>query len=48
MTEVIKDNVKENYIDYNKLKLGIREKLGKYFYKETECKPMILIVVQEV
>ena len=48
VTEVIKENVKENYIDYNKLKLGIREKLGKYFYKETECKPMILIVVQEV
>ena len=46
--EVIKENVKENYIDYNKIKLGIREKLGKYFYKETESKPMIIIVVQEV
>lgn len=48
VTEVIKENVKENYIDFNKLKMGIREKLGKYFYKETECKPMIIIVVQEV
>ena len=48
VSEVIKENVKENYIDYNKIKLGIREKLGKYFYKETECKPMIIIVVQEV
>lgn len=48
VTEVINENVKENYIDYNKLKMNIREKLGKYFYKETESKPMIIIVVQEV
>ena len=48
VSEVIMENVKENYIDYNKLKLGIREKLGKYFYKETESKPMIIIVIQEV
>ena len=48
VTEVIKENVKENYIDYNKIKISIREKLGKYFYKETESKPMIIIVVQEI
>ena len=48
VSSVIQENVKENYIDYNKLKLDIRDKLGKYFYKETECKPMIVIVVQEV
>jgi len=48
VTEVIKVNVKETYVDYNKLKLDIRDRLGKYFYKETECKPMIIIVVQEV
>ena len=45
---IITDNVKENYIDYNKIKMEIREKLGKYFYKETECKPMIIIIVQEI
>ena len=48
VSEVVKENVKENYIDYNKIKLTIREKLGKYFYKETESKPMIIIVVQEI
>ncbi len=48
VSSVIQENVKENYIDYNKLKLDIRDKLGKYFYKETECNPMIVIVVQEV
>ncbi len=47
-TEVIKENTKPNYIDFNKVKSGIRDKLGKYLYKETECRPMILIVLQEV
>ena len=46
--EVIKENTKPNYVDFNKIKLGIRDKLGKYLYNETECKPMILIVMQEV
>ena len=46
--EVIKTNINSNYVDFNKIKLGIREKLGKYLYNETECKPMILIVIQEI
>ncbi len=46
--EVINDNIKKNYVDFNKVKLGIRDKLGKYLYKETGCKPMILVVLQEV
>ena len=48
VSSAILENVKENYIDYNKIKLDIRDRLGKYFYKETECKPMIIIVVQEI
>ncbi|MBQ7140057.1 MAG: ribonuclease J [Bacilli bacterium] len=40
------DNPK--YIEYNKLKSLMRENLGKYLYKETECKPMIITVFQEV
>ena len=48
VTKVINENVKEKYIDYNKLKLDIRDRLGKYFYNETESKPMIIIVVQEI
>ena len=27
---------------------GIREELGRYLYRETECKPMIIAVIQEV
>ena len=46
--EVINEHTKENYIDFNKIKLGIRDKLGKYLYKETEGRPMILIVMQEI
>ena len=48
VSNIVYENVKENYIDYNKIKMDIRDRLGKYFYKETECKPMIIIVVQEV
>ncbi len=47
-TEVIKENTKANYVDFSKVKLGIRDKVGKYFYEQTECKPMILIVIGEV
>lgn len=46
--EVINENTKPNFIDFNKIKTGVRDKLGKYLYHETECKPMILIVIQEV
>lgn len=46
--EVINENTKPNYIEFNKIKSGIRDKLGKYLYQQTECNPMILIVMQEV
>ena len=47
-SEVIKEFTTSNYVDFNKIKLGIRDKLGKYFYQVTGSKPMIIIVVQEV
>lgn len=46
--DIIKDNVNNNYVDYNNIKVEIRENLSKYFYSETECKPMIIAVIQEV
>ena len=46
--EVIEENIDHNYVEYNKIKLGIREKLSTYLYEQTECKPMIITVVQEV
>ncbi len=48
--EVIKSNIEEDSkkVDYTKIKNDVRDRLGKYFYKETECKPMIITVIQEV
>jgi ribonuclease J len=47
LEEVLK-NINDNYVDYNKIRLDIREQLGKYLYKETGSKPMIITVVQEI
>ncbi len=46
--EVINENIVDNYVEYNKIKTGIRERLSHYLYDETGCKPMIITVVQEV
>ena len=47
--QVIKNNTQEGTkVDYNVIKQEIREKLGKYFYQETECRPIIITIVQEV
>ncbi len=46
--EKIKENISPNYVDFNKIKNAIREDVGKYLYYETECKPMIITVIQEV
>ena len=46
--EVIQENTSDNYVEYNKIKLGIRDRLSKYLYEETECRPMIITVIQEV
>ncbi|MBQ6477320.1 MAG: ribonuclease J [Bacilli bacterium] len=48
--EVIEADIDENAtrVDYTKIKNDIRDRLGNFFYKETESKPMIITVVQEV
>jgi len=46
--EVINENIADNYVEYNKIKMGIREQLSHYLYDETGCRPMIITVVQEV
>lgn len=45
---VINEYNNNTYIDFSKVKNGIRDKVGKYLYEQTECKPMILLVLQEV
>lgn len=46
--EVINGNISNNYVEFNKIKNGIREELGKYLFLETECKPMIITVITEI
>lgn len=46
--DIIEKNTTPKYVDYNQIKNEIREQLSKYFYNETETKPMIIAVIQEV
>ena len=46
--KIIQNNTKAFYIDYSKVRNEIRDQIGKYFYQETESKPVILIMMQEV
>ncbi|MEG1495337.1 MAG: ribonuclease J [Bacilli bacterium] len=49
-TNIINNNISDETkrVDYTKIKNDVREQLGKFFYRETECKPMIITVIQEV
>ncbi len=46
--DIILRNIIDNFVDFNKIKTEIRTELSKFLYEETECKPMIIAVVQEV
>ena len=46
--DTILENVHNKYADYVKIRNDIRERVGAYLYKETECKPVILTVIQEI
>ena len=48
VTDIIEENVQGQYIDYNSIKTCIRDRIGKFFYKETESKPLILVILQDV
>ncbi len=47
-SDIITRNIIDNFVDFNKIKTEIRTELSKFLYEETECKPMIIAVVQEV
>ena len=48
--EVIEANIEPDAkkVDYTAIKTSVRDKLGKFLYKETESRPMIITVIQEV
>ncbi len=46
--KVINKNTVNNYVEFNKIKNQIRDEVGKYLFKETARKPMIITVILEV
>lgn len=44
----LNENISSNYVDYNNVKNSIRDEVGRYLYEQTECKPMIITVMQEI
>lgn len=46
--DIINRNINPRYVDFNQIKMEIRERLSNYLFAETGCKPMIIAVVQEV
>ena len=45
---IINSNISNSYVDFNKIKTEIRDDLGKFLYSETECKPMIITIINEI
>ncbi len=37
-----------NRVDFNEIKNSLRKKLGNYYYEETEIRPLVISVIQEV
>ncbi len=46
--KIIEENTNNKYADYVKIRNDIRERAGAYLFKETDSKPVILIVIQEM
>ncbi len=46
--DIIKENIHDNYVDYTKIKSGIRDSLSKYLSDHMGNKPMIISVLQEI
>jgi len=46
--KLINNNISNNYVDFNKIKTDIRDELGKFLFDETECKPMIITIINEI
>ena len=46
--KMIGANTNNKYADYVKIRNDIREKVGEYLFKTTQCRPVILTVIQEI
>ena len=47
-SKIIEDNTHNNYVEYNKIKLSIRDQLGDFLVNQTGNKPMIITVIGEI
>lgn len=47
-SDIINKNISNSYVDYNKIKTDLRDVLGNFFYNETECKPMVITLINEI
>ena len=47
-SKIINDNINNNYVDYNKIKISIRDELGVFLINQTGNKPMIITVISEI
>ena len=47
-SEIINKSISSNYVDYSKIKTDLRDILGNFFYNETECKPMVITLINEI
>lgn len=46
--EIFNQNKASNFIDYNKVKNEVRDKVGKYLFNQTQSNPMIITVIAEI
>ena len=46
--KIIINNIHDNFVEYNKIKLAIRDELGRFLSNQTGNKPMIITVIGEV
>lgn len=47
-SKIIEENTHNNFVEYNKIKLSIRDELGKFLSNQTGNKPMIITVISEI
>lgn len=48
VTKIILENIRDNHVDYSKIKTSIRDVLSKFLSEQAGNKPMIISVLQEI
>ena len=48
INKIIEENIHDNYVDYNKIKISTRDTLSRFLSDQTGNKPMIISILQEI